>query len=289
MSRRALIEIVLLCTIPVCKVGADTPRTGLEILNAIASQSEDGPPASPDFQFLPGDTVYFSFQLAHFGIKRNEDLDTSEIDLSYSASFEDKANVPLANAVSGRIAVQLNSEDKNWLPKRRASFQVPGLVPAGAYEIRLVVKDALAHTEQSTTVPIRVGGESIEPSSELTVQQFRFLRDENGTEPLEIPAYRPGDTVFTRFDIAGFALAKGNQYHVEYGLLVLGPDGKPFVQGVNAATLQDGTFYPAQFVTAALQILTKPASMRGAYTLILKVHDLVGNKFCQAKRVFSLE
>ena len=261
----------------------------LEILNTIVSQSEDGPPLPHDFRFIPGDTIYFTFQVAHFAIQRNEELDASQIDISYDVALEDASGVPLVPAASDRIAVQLNSQDKNWLPKRRASFQVPNLIAAGEYELVVNVRDTFAHKESSVRVPIHIGGERVNPSGSVSVQQFRFLRDENDTRPLTVPAYRPGDTVYTKFDIVGFAMGKGNEYRVQYGLTVIAPNGKPFVQGENAATLQDATFYPAQFLPATLDVLTKPSSARGAYTLVLTVHDLVGNRSCEVKQVFSLE
>ena len=289
MSRRAPIATVLLLPIIVSAWHARAAEPTLEILNAAASQAEDGPPVAHDYQFLPGDIVYFSFQIAHFAVKRDTELDTAQIDLSYEIAFEDAKGVLLANPVADQVAVQLNSEDKNWLPKRRASFQIPDLVAAGDYQVSVTARDAFAHRDCSTAVPIHIGGEHITPSDVLNIQQFRFVRDENDTTALTVAAYRPGDTVFTRFDIAGFAVTKANEYRVQYGLTVLGPNGKPFVQDENAATMRDSTFYPAQYVPATLQVITKPSSARGVYTLILKVRDLVGNRSCEVKQVFSLE
>lgn len=289
MCRRLLIATVLLLPIQFSAVQASAAESALEIVNPVASQTEDGPPVARTHRFLPGDTVYFSFQVAHFAVRRNEELDSSQIDLVYEVALEDLKGVPIVRTVSDRIAVPLNSEDKNWLPKRRATFQVPGMLPAGEYRIRLLVKDAFARSESTAAIPFYIGGEEISPSQTLGIQQFRFLRDENDTAPLTVAAYRPGDTVFLRFDIVGFASGKDNQYHVRYGFVVLAPNGKPFVQAETAATMQDTTFYPSEFLPAAFEIVTKPASSRGVYTVVLTVQDLIGNRSADVKQVFTLE
>jgi hypothetical protein len=289
MSRPTLLANLLLLPILLSSSHSRAAESSLEIVNAAISPAEDAPAASSEYQFLPGDTVYFSFEVAHFGIKRNEELNSSQIDLSYEVAFEDGNGIPVAESVSSRIAEQLSAEDKNWLPKRRASFEIPTLVAAGQYRIRVTVKDAFANAERSAIVSLHIGGENIATSDGVSVQEFRFLRNENDTTPLTVPAFRPGDSVYTRFDVAGFVLGKENEYHVTYGLVVLGPDGKTFVEAANAGSVQDKTFYPAKFVPVTLAILTKPTSARGAYLLILKARDVLGNRACEFKKSFTLE
>ena len=61
------------------------------------------------------------------------------------------------------------------------------------------------------------------------VRNFRFLRTEEDAEPLKIASYRPGDTVWARFDITGYKMGPGNQRDVAYTLTVTRADGKLFL------------------------------------------------------------
>jgi hypothetical protein len=281
----------LLLLWPICLPGAadaGDPR-GPAILNARVESSEDAPAVSANYQFLPGDYVYFSFQISGFRIEGDGEKESRQIALSYEVSMQDAKGIPLAASQPGEIKAQLNPEDKNWIPKRRTSFVIPSFVGAGEYRIHVVAKDLVAGSESSLDVPFHIGGMRVEASENISVQHFSFLRQEEGGEPLTIAAYRPGDTVFVTFDVTGFTLGAGNQYHIAYGVLVLGPDGKPFLNEPNAAQLKDASFYPAQFLPCAVNVITKPSSLRGTYTVAVTVTDVIAKKSYEVKRSFTLE
>jgi hypothetical protein len=183
----------------------------------------------------------------------------------------------------------LSPEDKNWTPKRRASFLLPSFVAAGKFQIRAVVKDQLAASEISRDFPFQIGGLAIQPSPTVTIENFGFLRTPNDQKSLAVPAFSPGDTVFGRFDIVGFHYAPGNQYHVAYGLTVLRPNGKTFLSQPNAAELSESSFYPAQFIPGTIRITTPPNSAKGEYVLTLTVRDLISNQTFESKQAFSIE
>jgi hypothetical protein len=197
--------------------------------------------------------------------------------------------VALTEPNSGTVHVELNPEDKNWMPKRRVSFFLPSFVAAGEFRIHVAVKDLFGNRQASKDVPFRIGGVKIQPSSTITVQDFRFLRKEGDRVPLEVPAYRPGDTVYTSFEMAGYKIGPRNQYHVAYGLTVLRPDGKPFVQQPNAAEFEKSSFYAAQFVPGNFSVTTSADTARGEYILILTVRDVLANQTYQIKESFSIE
>ena len=105
-----------------------------------------------------------------------------------------------------------------------------------------------------------------------------------------MPAYAPGDTIYARFDMAGYQTSTpDNQYHLTYGLTVFGPDGKPFIQQPQAAELSTGSFYPAQFVPGNINLTTTRTSAKGAYVIALTVRDLIANGTYETKRSFTLE
>ncbi len=262
----------------------------LAILDAGLESSEDAPFIPSDYRFYPGDYLYFRFQVAGFAIQTDEKTEVRKISLTYEITPQDANGVPLTAPISGDIKDDLNPEDKNWTPKRRASFLLPSFVASGNFRLHLVVKDLLGKTEASRDFPFRMGGVTIVPSSSVTVENFRFFRKEDDQESLDVPAYAPGDTIYARFDMAGYQTnAPENQYHLTYGLTVFGPDGKPFIEQLNAAELSAGSFYPAQFVPGNISLTTTRTSAKGGYVIVLTVRDLVANRTYQTKRSFTLE
>jgi hypothetical protein len=267
----------------------DGTESSLAIIDAGVQQSEDAPFVSPNHRFLPGDYVYFTFQITGFSVKSEDRNEVRKISLSYQVTVEDFNSTPLAPPATGMIQTELNPEDKNWTPKRRATFLLPSFIAAGEFHVHVVVNDLVANKQASKDFPFRVGGTRIQPSLSVTVQNFRFLRRENDREALEVPAYNPGDTIYAHFEMVGYKAGADNRYHLAYGLVVLRPDGKPFLQQPKAAELEDGGFYPAQFVPGTIDITTSPNSGRGEYVIILTVRDLVSNQTYETKQGFSLE
>ncbi len=264
-------------------------ESSLAIVQAGVQQAEDAPFVPSDYQFLPGDYIYFTFEVSGFGIKTSPDTMSRQISLSYEITPEDMRGKPLATPNSGAVAVELAPEDKNWTPKRRASFLLPSVMAAGEFRMHIVVKDLIAKTEVDRDITFRVGGTAIQPSGSLTVEKFQFFRREGDSKPLELPAYSRGDSVYIRFDLVGFKVGPHNRYHLTYGLTVLSPDGKVFLDQPKAAEIADSTFYPAQFVPADFQVTTSAKSELGPYTILLKVHDLVANQVYDTKQAFTIE
>jgi len=261
------------------------------IVDAGVQQSEDGAFVSDDYRFLPGDFVYFTFQIAGFQIKSEsrDEIESRKISLHYEITPEDMMGTPLAPPNTGDIQTELSPEDKNWTPKRRAAFLLPGLLAAGQFRVHVVVQDMFAKSETSRDYPFHVGGIKIDPSASITVENFEFFRTEREQAALEIPAYSAGDFVYARFDMAGYKLGPQNQYHLGYGLKVLRPDGKVFIEQANAAELNDGSFYPAQFVPGNLKLSTPHDVPHGEYVIVLTVRDLVANQSYETKKAFSIE
>jgi hypothetical protein len=261
----------------------------LAIVSAGVQRSDDAPFVSTDYQFLPGDFVYVTFQIGGFGVKTDEEKGVRSISLTYSISVADSHETPLATPVSGEIKTELSPEDKNWTPKRRASFLLPSFVAAGDFHVHLAVKDLIAKSEAMKEIPFHIGGVRLQPAATITIQNLQFSREENGEHPLDVAAYRPGDTVYIAFDMAGFQLDPGNKYHVAYGVKVLRPDAKPFLDRANAAQMESSSFYPAQFVPGTLDIATSRTSPKGEYVVILTARDLIGNQTFSLKQAFRLE
>ena len=261
----------------------------LQIVSAGVAASEDAPFVPSDYRFLPGDYVYLQFQISGYGAITNENNDVRKISLSYEIVPQDDKDVPLTTAISGAIKEDLGAEDKNWMPKRRASFLLPSFVAAGNYHVRFTVKDLVKKTSSTRDIPFRVGGTVVIPSSGLMVQDFQFLRKEDDADVLEIPAYSPGDAVYARFMMTGFRLAAGNEYHLSYSLTVTRPDGKPYLNQQSAAELSNKSFYPVSFVPGNISVTTSRTSAKGKYVLQLTVRDIMGAQSYQLKKTFTIE
>lgn len=278
--------LLLLLFLPQLSTAAES---SLAIVQAGVQQSEDAPFVPSDYRFLPGDYLYFTFQTAGFATRSEDQGSIRKISLKFEATPQDAAGIALSAPVSGAIEAELNPEDKDWIPKRRLSFLIPSFVAAGDFRVHLVMKDLFANTETSKDFPFSIGGEHIQPSSAITVENFIFLRSENDREALQVPAYSPGDTVYARFDMVGYQIGAKNEHHLAYGLVVLAPTGKPYIQEPKAAELEASTFYPAQFVPGTLSLTTSSNAARGEYVIVLTVRDLIGKQNFEIKRAFTIE
>ncbi len=265
------------------------PEPSLAVINAGVSSSEDAPFVSGDYRFLPGDYLYFTFEIAGFAVHSENQGESRKISLQYEVLIQDSDGHDLTAPVSDEIRTELSPEDKNWVPKRRASFLLPSFLSFGPFRVRAVVKDLFAKTETSRDFPFLVGGVKIQPAAAITVENFRFLRNQNDTEPLSVPAYSPGDTVYARFEMTGFRNGPGNEHHVAYGVTVLGPDGKAFIHDPNAADLEAGSFYPAQFIPGNIALNIGKNNPHGEYIVVLAVRDLLAHQEFEMKQAFSIE
>ncbi len=276
----------LLLSVPGFCTAADST---LAIVDAGVQQSDDAPFVSPAYRFLPGDYLYFTFQIGGFAIQSLNRGEVRKISLSYQVRPEDANGIPLTPAASGAIQAELNPEDKHWTPKRRASFLLPGFIAAGDFHIHVIVKDSVAKTETAKDFPFHIGGFELRAVHSIQVENLHFFRTETDEQPLELPAYAPGDTVYARFEMVGFNTGPQNEYHLSYGVTVLRPDGKPYLQQSQAAQLVDNSFYPAQYLPGALTVITSPTTAHGEYILIITARDLIANTSYEIKKAFSIE
>jgi hypothetical protein len=262
------------------------PPKPFSIQNVALAQYDDGPAVPASSYFVPGETVFLSFQVSGY---KTEGEDERSIRLLWKVESSDPAGKPIIPPAAGKVATGLAQEDKNWLPKIRQAIQVPPFAPSGVYRINLWVKDEIAGVETRKEAEFQVRGRSVEPSTTLTIRNFHFYRGEEDKEPLTVIAYRPGDTIWIRFDIVGFKFADENQFDVAYGISVLRPNGDSLFRQPEAAAEHDQSFYPRLYVPAALSLnLTKDLS-RGQYTIIVTAHDKVGSQSAEARQTVTVE
>lgn len=254
------------------------------IVRAAFSQTEDGPAAARDEQFVPGETIFFRCQVE--GYQKSE---TDEIHLSYVVEAKDARGVPLQLSETGVINSTLSAEDKDWSPKIRYTVIVPPLAGSGEYQVLVKVKDELAKVSLDARATFSVRGRDVAPSETLIVRNFRFQRSEDDDKPLQVAAYRPGDAVWARFDMTGYKIGEKNQMDIEYGLSVLRSDGSAAYSQPQAATARDAPFYPQLYQPGELSLNLAKDQKKGEYTIVLKIKDNLGNQSYETREKFSVE
>ncbi|MBZ5604844.1 MAG: hypothetical protein LAO79_21310 [Acidobacteriia bacterium] len=250
-------------------------------------QFEDGPVLAADYEFVPGETAYFSCRITGYRAAKNDEQ--QNVKLSWQMRVLDSAGVPLEKDKSGEIKDTVLPQDKDWKPKFLATFIVPGFAASGTYHIPVKVKDEVAGSEITVDLPFRVHGHDVAPSETLVARNFQMLRAEDDRAPMRNPVYQPGDMLWARFDITGFKLGEGNHFSVSYGLAILNESGEQLFAQPDAASEEKESFYPQRYVPGVLSLSLNANVAKAPYTLLVTIHDKVGNQSFEIKQPFRVE
>jgi len=274
--------------LPLLTAGAVPAASKLAFERLALHQYEDGPLLPASHEFLPGETIWFSGRIA--GFESQPAGDNRNVKLSWQVRIVDPGGVAVEPPKSGRLDESLRAQDKDWVPKFVVSFLLPSFVPGGNYHIPVTVKDELAGSEISGDLEFHVRAESLEPSASFVIRNFRFLRNENDAAALQPPVvYRPGATLWARFEMAGYKLAANNKFSVNYGLAVLNAEGKELFAQPDAAAESKESFYPQLRVPGALSLHLDPNVPAAAYTLVVTVRDQIGQQLAEQRETFRVE
>jgi hypothetical protein len=263
---------------------AQEPARPLAAVNPILQQFEDGPPLAGDYKFLPGETVFFSFQVQGYQPSAER-----QVRLTYSIETLDGDQIRLAEPTSEKLETAITEQDKDWLPRIRYSVLLPPYALPGQYRIAARVKDGLSGREAATEIKVNVGGRAVERSDTLTLRNFRFLRGEADLEPLRPAAYKGGDTLFARFDVTGYKIGEKNRMLVICGISIVAPSGKEMFSEPRAAVAEEEPFYPKRYFLGVFSLNVQPKTTPGVYTLLISVQDEVGGQTYQSREPFRIE
>ena len=262
----------------------------LAIVSGEIESAEDGPVVPSSYEFLPGDFLYFQFEVSGYKIERTSEDSPGRIRLAYSIRAEDGSGTPLAPPEEQRIEDEVTGQDKDWVPKRRVAILLPSYAAYGTCRIRLMVEDLIAKTHIQRDYTFLLGGRKVNRSESLAIQNVRFLRSDQDSPGLDVVDYRGGDTVWVRFDMTGFQVGPANVVELSYGVSVLRPDGKLIFQQERAATQKlTGLFYPPRVVPGELSVTTTPDLLHGKYSLIIRLRDAIGDKIAESQQGFQIE
>jgi hypothetical protein len=283
VAPRCIIPLTLLMT-----AGTLPAASKLAFERLALHQYEDGPLLPSSYEFLPGETIWFSARIA--GFESQPAGDNRNVKISWQVGVTDPTGVAVEVPRTGRLDESLRSQDKDWVPKFVVSFLLPSFVPGGAYHIPVTVKDELAGSEISGSLEFHVRAESIEPAASFVIRNFRFLRNETDAEALRQPVvYKPGTTLWARFDMAGYKFEANHKFSVDYGLAVLNADGKELFAQPEAAAESKESFYPQLRVPGALSLKLDPNVPAATYTLVVTVHDKIGGQTAEQRETFRVE
>ena len=258
----------------------------LEIQRIALSDSEDGALVPHNHTFTPGESIYFSFQISGYRAVGDED---PRVSLTYTIEARDAEGVDIVEPTSGKVDTTLDTEDKNWMPKVRQKIEIPPHALTGEYTIFVALADRVGANQTKTKATFRVTGHKIEMSDKLVVRHFHFYRGENDSKPLTIAAYRPGDTIWARFDITGFKVAGKNVFEVGYGVEVLRPNGDVMFKQAEGAVEKDAPFYPKRYLPAGLSLNLDKDLKPGEYTMVVLVSDKTGSQSAGLREKFTVE
>jgi hypothetical protein len=265
-------------------VPAGTPqKKHLSIVHAALLEAEGGLEAPAGAIYQPGETLYLAFYIEGYTKDRS-----GRVKLAYSIDALDPKGVPFVQPEVSRIDTELAPEDARWRPRVTFSPALPPFADSGAYRFVIHVTDELANAQASQEVPFQVRGRDVAPSATLVVRNFHFSRQEDG-EPLETAAYRRGDTVWASFDITGYKIEANNAIRVEYVSSVLNSEGKVIFQQPQPAEEDGSSFYPRRYVHAVFNLDLESTIPAGKYTIVLKVHDKLGNQSNESRHTFTVE
>ena len=256
----------------------------LAIVKLAFAQSEDGPALASTYQFLAGESVFFSCLVEGYAKS-----DKDEIFLTHQIQAQDPRGILLQPASSDKLEATLAPEDKDWKPKLRDTIVIPPLADSGVYQVLVKVRDERSRMVAEARATFSVHGRDVAPSDTLVARDFRFFRNEEDAKPLQVAAYRPGDSLWARFIMTGYKLGGGNQFDIEYGLSVLRADGTVAYSEPRAAAQKDQPFYPQRYQPGVLNLNFPKDQKLGEFTIVLTVRDNLGGQTYEMRQKFSVE
>jgi hypothetical protein len=279
----ALAIVALVSPLDAQTRGAQTPPA-LKVTHAVVSESEDGPGFAQGALFQPGDMLFFSFQVENYRMGL-----TGKVQITGHIQAFDPAGTPIIARDEELIGTTVSDEDKDWKPKLRLQLQLPSIAPPGNYTIRFDALDQQSHQTATGEVAFPVGGKGVERSPVLAIRNLGFYRAAEDAAPLKIAAYRAGDMLWVRFDMAGYRYGDQNSIDTGYDVEVLSPSGKQLFAEENAAVEKSQAFYPQPWVPATFNLSLDAKTTPGSYTVVITAHDAVGNQMAVERATFKVE
>src|SRR6516165_6325819 len=108
-----LLSAALLCASP----------AALEVVRMSIATSDGGPPEPASYEYMPGETLYFTCRIAGFSKTAEE-----KVHVAYSVQAFDPKGVPLTEIYKNEFTDEVSPQDKDWMPKIATEVQIRPLV-----------------------------------------------------------------------------------------------------------------------------------------------------------------
>ena len=256
----------------------------LQVTAPVVSQFEDGAALEGGQHLIVGEIGFFRFAVVNYKV-----ADTGKVQLAAKVQVFDSRGTAIAPVDELAIATALSEEDKDWRPRFRSQFQLPGIAPPGTYRIHFEATDEQSHQKASGDATFTVDGPNVEPSDTLVIRQLAFYRGADDEVPIGVPAYRPGDMVWVKFFVTGYKHGEQNAMDVAYDVTVTDAAGKQIFAQENAAVEKNQAFYPQPWVPGAFSLTLRPDTVKAAYTVSITAHDAIAKKSVTEKAEFKVE
>lgn len=256
----------------------------LQLVSPVVSQFEDGSGLEGAQHLIVGEIGFFRFAVVNYKV-----ADTGKVQLSAKVQVFDSRGTAIAPVDEQAIATALSEEDKDWRPRFRSQFQLPGIAPPGNYRVHYEATDELSHQKASGDATFTVDGPNVEPSDTLVIRQMAFYRGADDEVPIGVAAYRPGDVVWVKFFVTGYKHGEQHSMDVTYDVAVTDAAGKQLFAQENAAVEKNQAYYPQPWVPGAFSLTLQPDSAKVAYTVSITAHDAIGKQNVTEKAEFKVE
>jgi hypothetical protein len=237
------------------------------VQTVLHDQREDAPAISASYRYVAGEVLYLSYRVSGYTAKDDK------VDLRWQMYMTDPDGLLLAPIETGAFKDEISVNDKDWLPRVDHAVPLPPQLYAGDYLIHLRVSDETAQAMVEQTVPFMVRGRAKEKLESVLIRGLRFYRGEDDPVPLDPPSYHPGDTLWARFEIAGYQVGEKNAFDVEYGLAVYRASGELLFEQPVAANEHDTPFYPKFWLMGGFNLSIGADLSPGDYTVKVQVRD----------------
>lgn len=90
-------------------------------------------------------------------------------------------------------------------------------------------------------------------------------------------------------DVSGYKFSDGNRFSLSFGMALEDSAGMQLFTQPDAGTQTDASFYPQRYSTGTLTLNLDKNLAAGAYTLVLTIHDKIGDQTCEVRAPFRVE
>ncbi len=285
----ALIQALLFLTpLHAQRIESRGAQGDLRVAHTSYSRYDGGAAMPRPVTFLPGDQVVFRAKIAGFRLAETN-FEEYRVSLAYEVSATDSRGITIGKLKTGEIKEPFNKEDQEWLPALQYTFLIPEMAEFGEARIRLHIRDEVSQQSTSFEETVRIDGKRLPDLESVSIIDFGFYRHREDRSPLPAGIYRGGDTLWAKFDVAGFKIGDQNHFHAECDVQVRDAAGKVLFEQLQAISKDARPEYPQRYLPGLFSLDIKPGTAKGEYAIAVIVHDRLANRSRESVFPFNID